>query len=332
MSESQIRIEAYTPGQCEAWNRFVAEARNGTFLFDRGYMDYHADRFRDCSWMAYRNGKLVALLPANIKDDGTLQSHGGLTYGGWILRDGHLDGADLLDIFEEAVKVWRSAGISQLDYKPLPYIYADRPSQEDLYALQRLGAEMTGCGLSEAVAPSQLHLNTLQRRHLRKAGNVKITETDSAAPVMDLVSACLAERHNAAPVHTAAEMQMLKDRFPDNIRFFTVTLPGNDNPLEGNDNLDDSADMKVTPDAAVCIYDTGRVAHCQYIATSSAGRELNLLTPLFYHLISEVFSAREWFDFGTSNESDGSLNRGLLRQKASYGASAVIYPRFSLKL
>ena len=315
ISHSDIVIEPYTAARCEEWNRFVAESRNGTFLLNRGYMDYHSDRFRDCSWMAYRNGKLAALLPANLTAGNVLQSHGGLTYGGWLLREGHIDGGDLLDIFVHSLSVWRESGIRQLDYKPLPFIYAGRPSQEDIYVLVRLGGIMTGCGLSETVAPSQLKLNTLQRRHLRKAEGTVIRETDSASSVMELVTLCLADRHGATPVHTVEEMQQLKTRFNDNIRFFTASLPQSN-----------------VADAAVCIYDTGRVAHCQYIATTEAGRDNNLLTPLFHHLISEVFATRQWFDFGTSNEKDGSLNRGLLRQKASYGATGVAYPRFSLTI
>ena len=53
--------------------------------------------------------------------------------------------------------------------------------------------------------------------------------------------------------------------------------------------------------AGVCVYDTGRVAHAQYIATTAEGRELNLLTPLFHKLITETFRDRAYFDFGTSN-------------------------------
>ena len=42
----------------DAWNHFVAQSKNGTFLLDRRYMDYHADRFEDHSLMVYRQGKL----------------------------------------------------------------------------------------------------------------------------------------------------------------------------------------------------------------------------------------------------------------------------------
>ena len=56
-----IEIKRYSKAQEKEWNDFVASSRNGTFLFNRGFMDYHADRFDDASVMAYRNGKLCAL-------------------------------------------------------------------------------------------------------------------------------------------------------------------------------------------------------------------------------------------------------------------------------
>ena len=82
MYKKIINIERYTAEKAAEWDEFVAKSKNGTFLFDRNYMDYHADRFADFSLMFYNDKhKLCALLPANI-DDGTLYSHQGLTYGG----------------------------------------------------------------------------------------------------------------------------------------------------------------------------------------------------------------------------------------------------------
>ena len=46
-------------------------------------MEYHSDRFKDYSLLFYRDGQLVGLLPANIRND-TLFSHEGLTFGGVI--------------------------------------------------------------------------------------------------------------------------------------------------------------------------------------------------------------------------------------------------------
>lgn len=313
----EYRIIRYHDSKRREWDEFVGRSRNGTFLFMRAYMDYHADRFYDCSWMAYKDNRLMALLPANLTSGGTLHSHGGLTYGGWILPPAHLDGSGLLDIFTEACAVWRSVGIKALDYKTMPHIYCSRPSQEDEYALFRLGARLSECNLSATVdLRTPPVFNQQQRRHLAKARRLPVVTagmTDIDA-FMEILSDCLRERHDTVPVHSASEMKRLSESFPDNIRLFATYLYGE-------------------PPAAVCVYDTGTVAHAQYIATTSEGRRLNLLTPLFHWLMTERYASRNFFDFGICNEDHGRyLNSGLLRQKYSYGAGGTVYNRYFLEL
>lgn len=314
---ADFRLERYDASMAAEWDAFVAESRNATFLFNRGYMDYHSDRFEDCSWMVRKGNRLAALLPANITPEGVLQSHGGLTYGGWILPKAHIDGNDVLEFFTQACDVWRGSGIKALDYKPLPWFYASAPSQEDEYALFRLGATLTECSLSATIdLRNKVEFNKLQRRHLAKASHsgIEITETDDIGAFSDMLVECLRERHNVSPVHSADELRKLASRFPQNIRFHAVILDG---------------EML----AGVCVYDTGKVAHAQYIATREKGRRLNLLAPLFYRLVTDTYRHCRYFDFGISTEEHGQiLNEGLLRQKYSYGASGSVYKRFLLTL
>lgn len=315
---AEINIIPYNPSKREEWDAFVSTSRNATFLFLRDYMDYHADRFTDMSWMAYKGNRLIAVLPANIDNDNTLYSHQGLTYGGWLLPASHLDGADLLDIFQTIIPIWREWRIDKLIYKAVPNIYHSRPSQEDIYSLFRLGAHIRETNLSMAIDLSNPgNYNKLRKRKLTGTRHWvdKVEEMETAEETMALVSQCLLDRHNAVAVHSAGEIQLLKQRFPNNIKFFGIR--GDD----GNLN------------AAVCIYDTGMVAHAQYIATDERGRELDLLTPLFTRLIQREFADRAYFDFGTSNENHGKrLNRGLLRQKASFGATGVAYTTYELDI
>lgn len=44
-----LQIRKYTPADKAQWDKFVETSRNGTFLFRRDFMDYHADRFADHS-------------------------------------------------------------------------------------------------------------------------------------------------------------------------------------------------------------------------------------------------------------------------------------------
>ena len=60
-----MKIIQYTPQLADEWDAFVKESKNGTFLLERRFMDYHSDRFSDCSLLLYEDNELVALFPAN---------------------------------------------------------------------------------------------------------------------------------------------------------------------------------------------------------------------------------------------------------------------------
>ena len=79
-----ISIKKYDASCSEEWNRLVKQSPNGLFLFNRNYMDYHADRFTDHSLLFIQDGQPIALLPANIDNNRNLVSHGGLTFGSLI--------------------------------------------------------------------------------------------------------------------------------------------------------------------------------------------------------------------------------------------------------
>ena len=315
--EAEWSIRRYRPEDAELWDRLVAESRQGTLLHMRGYMDYHADRFRDCSLIALRKGKPTALLPANIDSKGTLRSHQGLTYGGWLTPISHFDGTDMLELFEAWTSWCREYNINEIIYKAVPHIYHRIPAEEDIYALFRYGAKTETINLSTVINMREIPtFNTQQKRHLKKASalNPWIRETDNVSEFMPILQECLRERHEASPVHSEAELRLLKERFPHGIRLFL-------------------AGAAAEPDAAVCIYDTNSVAHCQYIATSQAGRKNGTLTYLFHHLIHNVFAPHRYFDFGTSNEDAGRvLNSGLLHQKTGLGGRGVAYQIYLLTI
>ena len=134
----------------DEWNLFVAASKNGTFLFDRHFMDYHSDRFCDHSLLVYRDQRLYALLPANQKDD-TLVSHGGLTYGG-LVTDSRCSAKGVLDAFTAINEYLRQQGFRHVVYKAVPWIYHQLPAEEDLYALTSVcHARLTIRDISSAI-------------------------------------------------------------------------------------------------------------------------------------------------------------------------------------
>ena len=46
--KTRVSVEQYSSERSAEWNEFVKNSKNGTFLFDRNYMDYHSERFTDC--------------------------------------------------------------------------------------------------------------------------------------------------------------------------------------------------------------------------------------------------------------------------------------------
>lgn len=300
------------------WDSFVKNAKNSTFLFMRDYMDYHADRFFDCSLMFYDDGKLRALLPANYDEKHrTIASHGGLTYGGLILSTDNR-GDEVLAMLKAAIEYMKNeCGAEKFIYKPLPHIYSSRPSQEDLYALFRLNARIAARSLSSTIDNREpLEYSELRRRKIKKAAKEGITysECDDWSSYWEILSGVLASSHGCKPVHTLEEIELLHSRFPENIKLHAAHKQG-------------------TMAAGCVVYDTGRVAHLQYIAASPEGKAMGALDGLFAHLFENVYKQRDYIDFGISTEDGGNhLNEGLLFQKEGFGGRGIVYDVYEIDL
>ena len=128
-----ISIVRYTEAYKEQWNRFNASCKNSLFMFDRGFMDYHKDRFADHSLLFFEDGELIAILPMSEKA-GILTSHGGLTYGGF-LTGVSMKQHTMNDCFTALMAYAGEAGFEKIVYKTVPHIYHTQPAEEDRYAL-----------------------------------------------------------------------------------------------------------------------------------------------------------------------------------------------------
>ena len=312
-----IAIQRYTPQMRANWDDLVAGARNGTILHLRNFMDYHSDRFADHSLVAMRDGELLAVLPAN-QDGDTLWSHQGLTYGSWIMPSKHIDPSVMLDVMQLTVDYLRANGFKRMVYKPVPHIYHRYPAEDDLYALWRCGGRLLECGISSTIdLTNRLPLDRGCRSASNAAvrGGVEVARSEDWEGYWQVLSQVLAERHDTRPVHTIDEIKLLVNRFPSRIKLFTATAQG-----------------EVV--AGVVMFEVGPVAHAQYIAASTRGRELKALTRLFDWLIDHYVEREfRYFDFGISTEQHGTvLNRGLVQQKCRLGGRGILYPVYELIL
>lgn len=306
-------ILPYTPDKADEWNRFVAQSKNGTFLFDRRYMDYHSDRFVDRSVMIYTRGTLYALLPANIVGD-TLYSHRGLTYGGLIMsRDSRA--AAVRRLFIDLNQYLRSCGVRRVEYKPVPHIYSSIPSDEDLFALHNVcHASVTSRDVASVVVLSDpIPFTTLRRRGVSKGERcqLQVQQSPDWASFWTVLEDNLQRRHRATPVHTLKEIIRLSASFPENIRLFVVK---HNNAVLGG----------------TVIYETPLVAKTQYISASEDGRACGALDFLFARLLT-LYAGRgvRYFDFGTSNlVTTDDLNEPLIFQKEGFGGRALCYDKY----
>ena len=314
-SERPIRVERYEPKRKVCWDRFVRESKNGVFLFYRDYLEYHADRFQDYSLLFFQGSQLVAVAPANRVDD-VVVSHGGLTFGGIISGVGMTTGM-MLKVFPALVSELRASGISKLIYKAIPHIYHTVPAEEDLYALFLLNAKLFRRDVSSTFTMARrLPLARVRRRSLQraKAQGLKVSQSQEFCQFMAIVEANLQTHYSVRPVHTAAEMQLLADRFPENIKLFTAYL--HDEMLGG-----------------IVIYESGNVAHAQYGHATERGRSLGALDCVMDALLNEVYREKPYFDFGASTLDNGrTLNASLIQNKESYGARATVYDFYELSL
>lgn len=311
-----MEIRRYRREDKKLWNSFVSKARNATFLFDRNYMDYHADRFDDNSFMFYHKGKLKAVLPANVAGD-TLYSHQGLTYGG-LLLDKKATVEDVLECFDSLNSWLRENGISKVVYKALPWIYQQYPSEEDLYALTwKCKAQLISRDISSSIViDNKLKFAESRKSGIRKALslNIEVGESNDVDGFWHVLEDNLGNRYNAKPVHTSSEMKLLMSRFPNNIKLYVAKMNGE---IVGG----------------TLIYVTPQVVHTQYISASVEGKKHGALDLLFDYIINKVYANCRYFDFGKSTEQGGAyLNEPLIFQKEGFGGRGVCYDWYQWEL
>lgn len=309
-----MRVERYSADYEQEWNDFVRRSKNGTFLFDRGYMEYHGDRFVDYSLLVRdERGRLVALLPATRHDD-VLISHGGLTYGGFVSGD-QMTTRRMLDVFGAFIRHIRHDEIERLVYKCVPHIYHSLPAEEDGYALFVHDARLVRRDVSSAIdmrAPVSMRKGRHgMLRRARRAGLCveQINGFDRFWPVLEQN---LVERHGTKPVHTLGEITYLAERFPENILLFVCA--GGDEILAGS-----------------VVYLSTNVCHLQYNGASAEGRRQGALDLVLAEVIDRFSSTHRVIDFGISTEREGRhLNRGLIDYKEGFGGRAVNYDFYEM--
>ena len=311
-----IHIQRYNAELKQVWDDFIQASKNGYFLFCRDYMDYHSDRYLDYSLLFYNeDNKLLAVMPANIRDD-HVHSHGGLTYGG-IISDTSMKAVIMIELFEHLLRFLKEEKIKKLLYKAIPYMYHKFPSDEDLYALFINNGKLIRRDASSVIFLfNKIKASQSRLWGIRKArkGNLIVKVSNDFASFFEIVQQVLWSKYKLKPVHTHQEIELLANKFPQNIKLFAA--------FNGDKML-----------AGALVYESDVVAHCQYTANSAEGKALRAFDMVIDHLINEYSGKKRYFSFGVSTENNGSfLNEGLINQKEFYGARTIVHDFYELAI
>jgi hypothetical protein len=309
---SAIELVPYSVGLHDVWDNVVAVSKNGNFLHYRNYIEYHGDRFLDCSALLLKKGKPVAVFPANRIDD-KIVSHSGLTYAGLVFTE-DVYAVDILEMFNQLARYYRAKRATRILYKAIPHIYHRSPAEEDLYALFRSGARLYRRDIASVITPAA-------RQRLRRSKgiararrhNLAVREGDFVQDFHVLLCATL-RKFGVLPVHSVDELCLLRSRFPGRIRLFGA--------FDGGRLL-----------SGAIIYDFGNTAHFQYSATGIEGKQIGALALVYVHILDEVFKDRNYVSFGTSTEDEGRyLNEGLVRHKERFGGRGITHDFYNWEL
>lgn len=282
-------------------------------MFNRNYMDYHQARFEDHSLLFFKEEKLIALLPANRKNN-LLESHGGLTFGG-VLSGNKMSTISMLEIFDSLKNYCVEQEINKLLYKAIPSFYHVMPAQEDLYALFRNNAKLVRRDASSIIQfDNKAGYSKGTKWNLGKAkkNNLVIKQSDDFTTFMQMENEILQAKYGTSSTHSAEEIKLLALLFPENIKLFLI--------------FHEQSCLGGT-----IIFESSQVAHTQYIAISEAGKEIGALDFLTDQLIQQYSKSKKYFSFGISTEKQGvHLNEGLMHNKESFGARTVVHDFYEL--
>lgn len=310
-----IRIEKYHQDMKAEWNAFNKAAKNPLFMFDRDFMEYHSDRFADGSFMFYDDDELVALLPCNVKEN-ALYSHGGLTFGGFIV-DRNMKQHRMNDCVLSLKNYMGEEKIEKIVYKAIPYIYANQHAQEDLYSLFLNGGSLAKVEPSTVVNlrnPIKMPKGRKAQVSRAKREGVEMVESEDFASFIGLENSVLQKRHGKNAVHTGEELSLLHGRFPENIKLYVAMHR-----------------KRMLAGAVLFVYDD--VVHTQYLAADDTAREIGALDLVVAALIEKYGESKTYFDFGISSEGEDGrlLNEGLIHQKEGFGGRTVVYQTWEMR-
>ncbi len=302
----------YTAKRQKEWDDFIQRSSNGTFLHQRSYMDYHAERFNDFSLMIFEGLKLRAVLPAH-RIGNEIFAHKGLTYSDFIFQK-KLKTAAKIEIVRQALAFLFQNDLNSLYINSIPFVFQPLTDESCTYIYHKAGGEL------QEIKPFWisdrrfgLKINHNRQKNYKKllSYGFKIEEDPQhIAEFWPIVVQNLKLRYNSQPTHSMDEIKLLINRFPKHIRLFTIR-------------------QKSEILAGALVYFINHTAHFQYIHALNSPESRQAVEFLTYELVQK-FKNYAYVSFGSSSVGDNNINENLVYWKESFGCHIINQLSFRL--
>ncbi len=311
-----VTVKVFQPQYRLEWDEFIETSQNATFLFKRNFMEYHQDRFEDFSLMIYKNKKLFGLLPAHRRAD-VFFSHQGLTYGALLLKRLNTTNVEL--VLNAVLDFLREQNFSAFHLKIMPQFLQQQYHSALEYFMFQKGARLVRRDMNFIInlsIPLKLSNSKRIKPNSETANSLTLEISEDLKTFWQtMLVPGLESAHGVKPVHSLAEIQLLKNRFPKNILLYYAFFDG-------------------MPVAGMLLFVDRGVLKSQYVSATERGKSLRALEFLYVNLLIKYQNdGFRFFDLGITNTDEGTqYNRGLTKYKEEFGAYAVNMDHFKLEL
>jgi len=319
-----IHIEEFSPGETEAWDRFVDKSNNGTIFHKLRFLDYHPEnRFNFNHLIFHKDGKILALLPGGMENR-TFKSPRGASFGGFVLKDTSFSKTD--KIVKRFLEYCIHKDIERVSLIPAPIIYSKVFNMNLDYALLSNGFKYSKHFFTSAIDLHNKDIESLQiykggaRNAIRKAdkSNIRVEikdDYDSFYPILSKNK----EKFKTPPTHSLTELKKLTHLIPENLKLFLAYRKG-----------------KLIAGSLIFICNS-KTLLAFYIALDYNYQKFRPINYLLHEIVKwGRTNAFNYLDLGVNQEPNPDnpmeLNPGLVSFKESMGAKCFFRSEFCRKV
>ena len=320
-----LELIKYGPSHFQKWDEFIRNSINGNFLHTRNFYDSNpANENDDCSLLFLKKNKIIAALPATMRDIGSeriLNSHSRSTYGGVII--GTVVGmVEAVEIVRLIIEYARINDVTEIIIRnPFKILY-NQISDEIDYALwyhnfliKSREAEIY-VDLTPEIAIIKKRYENGTKYNIKKAlKSISVKVDENFENFWTILIKNLEGRYAKKPVHSLADINLLRQKV-------------------GGANIILFAGFQEEVLVAGCIvFVFNNTIHAQYIAQDDAFQDVRPVNAVLDYIIDwGKENGFKYFNLGTANEGGKVMNEGLFHFKESFGGRAVLRETMNLNL